>query len=177
MTEILLARPSVDYKASYIEAIREFEKEGTRPAWNYSNLEKQFDEYVGLLLARETDPFPGFVPQTDFWLIVDGCYVGRTGLRHHLNASLERFGGHIGYEIRPSMRRKGYGTLQLKLVLPRAWELGLKRVLITCDDDNIGSAKIIEHNGGVLQDKVDNARSTLTRRYWIQRPSIVMDGG
>lgn len=170
MPKILLARPSIGYKDSFIKAIREFEREGVRPPWHYERLDKNFDEYVEALLARETDPLPSFVPQTDYWLIVDGKYTGRSGLRHHLTTSLQRFGGHIGYEIRPSMRRKGYGTLQLKLVLPKAWELGLKRVLITCDDDNIGSAKIIENNGGIIIDKVDNGRDVLTRRYWITKP-------
>jgi predicted acetyltransferase len=170
MADVFLARPSIAYKASYIEAAHEFEKEGIRPPWHYEKLDRNFDEYVAAILARETEPLASFVPQTDYWLIVDGQYTGRCGLRHRLTPSLQRFGGHIGYQIRPSMRHKGYGTLQLKLLLPKAWELGLKRVMITCDDDNIGSAKIIENNGGILIDKVDNGRSALTRRYWIMQP-------
>jgi predicted acetyltransferase len=170
MNKPFLIRPSIEYKDSFIAAVREFEKEGIRPPWNYNKLEEHFDEFLEVLMARETEPLHGFVPQSDYWLIAEGEYAGHIGLRHHLNASLQRFGGHIGYQIRPSMRRKGYGILQLQLVLPKAWELGLKRVLITCDDNNIGSYKIIEANAGILWDKVDNERAVLTRRYWIKRP-------
>lgn len=164
---IFLSPPAVQYKDSFIAAMREFHREGRNPDWNFESLEAHFEEYVVVQLAREHDPLPGRVPQTDYWLIVDNIYAGRISIRHHLNSSLEKFGGHIGYDIRPSMRHKGYGTLQCRLALAKARERGLERVLITCDDDNIGSQKIIEANGGVLLDKVDNGRPTLTRRYWI----------
>lgn len=166
-----LTRPTIRYRDSFIEAVREFHAEGKLPPWNYTNLLNNFDEFVALIRERALDPPPGYVPQTDYWFIAEGVYAGRISLRHALNESLERFGGHIGYEIRPSMRRRGYGTLQLTLCLEQAWKRGLERVLITCDDDNIGSAKVIEANAGVLQDKIDNEREALTRRYWIERPS------
>jgi predicted acetyltransferase len=172
MSEPFLIRPRIDYKESFIAAVREFQKEGIRPPWHYDKLDEHFDEYVEALLARESEPLPNFVPQTDYWLIAEGVYAGRIGLRHYLNKALQRFGGHIGYQIQPSMRHKGYGSLQLKLVLPKAWALGLKRVLITCDDDNIASYKIIENNGGVIIDKINNGRAVLTRRYWIWRPKL-----
>ena len=165
-----LARPNIQYKDSFILATREFEEEGERPPWNYGVLEANFDEYVETLLANESSPFPGYVPQTTYWLIVDDLYAGTIDIRHHLTTNLRKFGGHIGYRIRPTMRRKNYGTLQLTLALPKTWDLGIERALITCDDDNIGSQKIIEANGGMLQDKVDNGRSSLTRRYWIEKP-------
>lgn len=171
MPEIFLSRPDEKYKASYLAAMREMETDNEpRPMrWKFEMLEEHFDEFVQMLLEDETDPVAGRVPQTAFWLIVDGEYAGRIDIRHSLTESLEKFGGHIGYDIRPKFRKKGYGTLQLKLALPHAWALGLERVLITCDDDNIGSIKIIETNGGVLQDKVDNGRHVLSRRYWIER--------
>jgi predicted acetyltransferase/catechol 2,3-dioxygenase-like lactoylglutathione lyase family enzyme len=162
-----LVRPATSYKHSYIQAVREFHAEGKNPAWNYENLEANFDEYVAMELAKETDSEAGYVPQTEFWLVVGEDYVGRISLRHHLNEKLALFGGHIGYEVRPSMRQRGYGTLMCRLVLDHARALNLNRVLITCDDDNIGSQKIIEANGGILQDKIDNGRESLTRRYWI----------
>jgi predicted acetyltransferase len=171
MTEPFLTRPIIEYQDSVIAAFREFEKEGRTPPWHYDMLNFHFDEFVETLLARETDPQEGLVPQTDYWLIADGEFAGEINIRHALTESLERFGGHIGYRVRPSMRKKGYGTLQLQLVLPYCWAMGLERVLITCDDDNIGSYKIIEANGGVLLDKIDNGRESLTRRYWISKPS------
>jgi predicted acetyltransferase len=165
-----LVRPCVEYQRSYVAAIYEYLAEGVRPPWNPEMIQQHFDEYVQTLLDRETDPLRGDVPQTDYWLIVDGAYCGDVNLRHHLTPELERYGGHIGYRIRPSMRRKGYGTLQCRLALEKARERGLERVLITCDDDNIGSSRIIEANGGVLLDRIDYGRAALVRRYWISIP-------
>ena len=167
MTTPFLSPPDVRYQDSYIAALREFFAEGRRPPWNFHMLADHFDEYVATLKENAVNPLPGRVPQTDYWLIAEGVFAGRASFRHHLNPSLERYGGHIGYEIRPSMRRRGYGTLLCKLVLDKVRKHGLKRVLITCDDDNIGSIKIIEANGGTLQDKIDNKRQSLTRRYWV----------
>ena len=107
------------------------------------------------------------VPATHFWLIDGQRYLGDLDLRHCLNDSLRRYGGHIGYTIRPSERRKGYGKLVCKLGIQEARKRGIDDILITCDDDNIASCKIIEANGGVLRDKIDNQRGVLTRRYWI----------
>jgi predicted acetyltransferase len=93
----------------------------------------------------------GFVPYHTFWLVQDETRIlGELRLRHRLTEMLAIEGGHIGYNIRPSERRKGYGTLQLRLGLEKARGLRLTRVLVTCDDDNLPSAKIIETNGGVL---------------------------
>jgi len=91
---------------------------------------------------------PGHVPQATFWLVRDG---------------------HIGYMIHPSERRKGYGTRILALALDEARRLGLERVLITCSPDNIGSARIIEKNGGIKDtDGVDPETGHATSRYWIE---------
>ncbi len=171
--EPFLSRPDICYQQSFIEATREFHAEGTKPPWHYDLLEKNFDEFVALRLSYENDPPPGYVPQSDYWLIAEGIFAGRISIRHQLNATLLRYGGHIGYEIRPSMRRRGYGTLQCALGLQKTWELGITRALITCDDDNIGSIRIIEANGGILQDKVDNGRGVLTRRYWVEKPEVL----
>jgi predicted acetyltransferase len=93
--------------------------------------------------------------------------LGTARLRHRLNESLRNAGGHIGYDIRPSERRKGYGNAILAMVLPRARELGLRRVLLTCAADNVASARIIERNGGVLESRgrLPDGRELL--RYWI----------
>lgn len=165
-----LAQPSADYKASFIEATYEYIRENLDISWNPRILEERFDEYVETMMAKTTDPMDGFVPETVFWLIVDGdIYAGELGVRHHLTDSLLRFGGHIGYKIRPTLRRKGYGTLMCKLGIEEAHKLGIDDILITCDDNNIGSKKIIEANGGILKDKVNNNRGVLTCRYWIRQ--------
>ncbi len=81
---------------------------------------------------------------------------------------LEREGGHIGYDVPPSERMKGYGTILLKHVLLKAKEMGIKKVLITCDADNIGSAKIIENNGGIYENEsISTESGKPVSRYWI----------
>lgn len=158
----------MQYKASYIAAAREFEAEKQPFRWKLDMLDAHFDEYVQILHEKETDPEPGAVPQTEYWLIVDGEYVGSLSLRHCLNDKLRQWGGHIGYRIRPSQRRKGYGLMQCQLGLEKARELGLERVLITCDDTNTASSKIIEAVGGVLEDTIITEDSPIPkRRYWV----------
>ena len=101
------------------------------------------------------------------WQIVEGdSYLGAIDLRHHLNAFLLDVGGHIGHSIRPSSRRRGLATWALGEVLPDARALGLDRVLVTCDDDTIGSARSIERNGGALED-IRTTDAGIKRRYWI----------
>ena len=99
----------------------------------------------------------------DYYWITDGAEtIGFLALRHRLNDYLLREGGHIGYSIRPSRRREGHALRALVLALPRAAALGLDRVLLTCDEDNLGSRLVIEKAGGVLEDiRADK------RRYWI----------
>jgi predicted acetyltransferase len=106
------------------------------------------------------------VHATHWWIVEDDSYLGAIDLRHYLNALLLDAGGHIGYSIRPSFRRRGLATWALGAVLPEARVLGLRRVLVTCGDDNIGSARSIERNGGVLED-VRTTGAGVKRRYWI----------
>ena len=97
----------------------------------------------------------------------DGKMVGIIDLRHHIDHPvLSVWGGHIGYSVRASQQRKGYGTEMLRLLLPMAAERGLKRVLITCTDGNIGSEKIIRKNGGVYEKSVTVEGETI-KRFWI----------
>jgi|GEM_PF-157516 len=109
-----------------------------------------------------------FVPQHTCWLVRAGRLLGEIRLRQWLTPPLENFGGHIGYVIRPSEWGKGYGTRMLALALEKARALGLPRVLLTCDDENIASARVIEKNGGVLDSRgVSPIDGKPTRRYWI----------
>jgi len=102
-----------------------------------------------------------------YWLITeDGTYLGAITLRHELNDFLLRAGGHIGYGIRPSARGRGLATWALQSVLVKAPALGLRKVLVTCGDSNLASARVIEKAGGVLED-VRETELGLTRCYWI----------
>ena len=130
-----------------------------------------FDEYVAVLarLDRGEPPLGRYVASTFLLAEVDGEVVGRTSIRHELNDFLRREGGHIGYCVLPPFRRRGYASEILRQSLERIWALGVDPVLVTCDDDNVGSATVIEAAGGVLEDVVDSEAGTPTRRYWISR--------
>jgi predicted acetyltransferase len=126
--------------------------------------------YLDLLghLREGTDLPPGCVPETFLFAFVGPRIVGRAAIRHTLNASLEREGGHIGYVVVPEFRRRGFASQILALAVRLANEqLGLNPVLVTCDDSNVGSIRVIEKNGGVLRDVVDG-RNERVRRYWIR---------
>jgi len=112
----------------------------------------------------------GYVPDSTFWLVDGDTYLGTGNIRHRLTPELEQFGGHIGYAIRPSYWNMGYGTLQLRLLLAEAAKLGLTHVLLTCDESNLASARVMEKCGGVWQDTIEQAIGgppRRTRRYWI----------
>jgi predicted acetyltransferase len=165
-----LTPPHVEYRESYLAALREFHAEGRNLEQDYATLVDHFPAYVRELATRAYDrQVSGRVPETFYWLIDDGIYCGRLTVRHYLTAQLLQFGGHIGYEIRPSQRRQGYGRLILKLGLVEARAHGITRALITCDDTNIASARIIEANGGQLENIILLPhRKVPTRRYWIE---------
>jgi predicted acetyltransferase len=111
----------------------------------------------------------GWVPSTFLVAEVEGQVVGRVSIRHELNAFLHQFGGHIGYGVRPGFRRRGYATDILRQSLAVAASIGLDRVLVTCDIDNVGSAKAIESCGGVLENVVPGpGGSVARRRYWVE---------
>ena len=113
------------------------------------------------------------MPSTFLFAFNGPRIVGRGSIRHELNDFLFRVGGHIGYTVVPEFRRRGYATQILRQLLTIARErFGLARVLVTCDDDNIGSIRTIEKNGGVLENVVSGVDLvTPKRRYWIDCPA------
>jgi predicted acetyltransferase len=126
-----------------------------------------FDEYLQMIDdQRHGRELGDFVAAT--WLLadVDGAVVGRSSIRFELNDHLLVQGGHIGYAVRPPYRRRGHATEILRQSVVVARASGVGRVLVTCDDDNLGSRKAIEANGGVLENVVDIDGVPL-RRYWI----------
>lgn len=132
-----------------------------------------FTTWVEWLLARADhahEPAPGWVHGTVLWVVEGDTYLGSVSLRHELNDYLLHEGGHIGYGIRPSARRRGLATWALGESLHAARRLGLARVLVTCDGDNVASARTIERNGGVLEDVRTRGEADgggPVRRYWI----------
>jgi len=168
-----LVRPGAGLRAPFLEAAYEYRDAGEEldpafPAyWNAS-----FEEYVKQLddLAQGRHlPF-SMVRSDTFWLLSgDGRLIGMSRLRGRLSRSLRIEGGHIGYTIRPSERRKGYGTRLCALTIEEARKTGkFTRLLITCDTRNTGSARIIEKNGGILENYVISPRSgRQVSRYWV----------
>jgi predicted acetyltransferase len=131
--------------------------------------------YLEVLDAQErgVNLPPGQVPSTFLLAFKEERIVGRVAIRHRLNDALLRVGGHIGYVVVPEFRRQGYATEMLRLALRIARDrLGLGRVLVTCDDDNVGSVRTIEKNGGVLESILTAPGiGRPTRRYWIDLAS------
>jgi len=109
----------------------------------------------------------GRVPASFLVAEVDGQIVGRVSIRHRLNEYLQQRGGHIGFGIRPEFRGQGFATEILIEALEFASDLGIERVLVTCDDTNIASSRVIEKCGGVLENIVDLENVEKFRRYWI----------
>jgi predicted acetyltransferase len=166
-----LVEPSKEMEAYFIEMAND-NMQANELRYKFAFEENfDFNSYIEKLHddSKAEKIKPGYVPSTTFWLVDDhGKILGVSRLRHYLLPHLEIEGGHIGYDVPPSERMKGYGTILLKHVLLKAEEMGINKVLITCDADNIGSAKIIKNNGGVYENEVTSTESGKpVSRYWI----------
>ena len=137
------------------------------PGGIFKNDYHDFDFYLSHLDIKE--PQNGKVPSSVFFLLDEerDRLLGAVDIRHSLNDALLRDGGHIGDGIRPSERRKGYATEMIRLALIECKKLGIDRVLMVCDKDNIGSARSIQKNGGVLENEIVGDEGKIEQRYWI----------
>jgi predicted acetyltransferase len=142
--------------------------EDARPFEDYVELLK--DQRLGLRLPE------GFVPDTCLFAFRGDEIVGRVSVRHRLNEHLLRVGGHIGYGVLPEYRGQGIATRLLRRGLEEARALGIGRVLVTCDDTNAASARVIEKCGGVLEDVTAVPGGVGKRRYWIGEGGSASDG-
>nr|WP_297621655.1 GNAT family N-acetyltransferase [Nocardia sp.] len=109
----------------------------------------------------------GIVPATFLLATVADVIVGRASIRHTLNDYLRQRGGHIGYAVLPEHRRRGYGTQILRRSIPIAQQLGIGDILISCDETNTGSRRIIESCAGQLESRLTWSDGTRILRYWI----------
>ena len=189
-----LTAPSERYEDSFLEAAAEFHKEG--------RLDSTYAEFLGYDLIRMQGHFRTFVCDLQnlsgsgghgksgysdqvCWLIDGEDYIGQASIRPELGTPyLITYGGHIGYSIRPSRRRRGYGTRILELAIEKCPSLGLEQVLVTCDSDNIASKKIIERNGGRFESAMTMAADVLRAegrasdkglqklRFWIDLSAV-----
>lgn len=164
-----LVKPSKKYEQSFMGAVDEYMAEGR--TYEALVLDEQ-GSFEGMIkyyadIEQGINLPKGYVPATEFWLVDGDKFIGRLSIRHQLNDYLTTFGGHIGYAIRPSERKKGYGSKALELGLVEAKKLGINKILITCNNTNIGSRKIIEKNGGVFEDERPKEGEAPILRYWI----------
>ncbi len=156
-----LAAPHPQYRDTFIDGAAEFDAEGRLDStyaaflgYDLPRLHRDFDSFVHDLtrMAHKARVRQAGYRDCVFWLVDDGRYVGQTSIRPELGTPyLITYGGHIGYSIRPSHRRQGYGRRILELALSQCARLGLQRALVTCDEDNTPSRRIIESNGGVFE--------------------------
>jgi predicted acetyltransferase len=168
---VRLFEPSIKLEEEFIAMVAEFTANGEHNTRFYDQAAGDFRKFVQDQLSwKKGENLPdGWVPASTFWLVRDdGVVLGTSSIRYELTEHLRNIGGQIGYNIRPNQRRKGYGTAILALTLQEAKKLGLERVLVTCDEGNVGSMKIIEQNGGELEDIYTNDElEQPKRRYWI----------
>ena len=171
---IELVKLTPEYKTQLFDMLTEWKEDIEQHPTNQSpwmifrNDFHDFDYYLENLEIKE-GAANGWVPDTTlFCLDKDrNIFVGAVNIRHYLNEGLLRSGGHIGDGIRPSERRKGYATAMIGLALKECKKLGIDRVLMCCDKENVGSAKSIQKNGGVLENEIEED-GTIEQRYWIQ---------
>jgi len=172
-----LVPPTTAVHASFLAAMAEFAAEGRGPGdgsmighdlgeygTTWSSPEG-FAAYVAHLReqTREDAPRPAHhVPSTTLWWVEGEEYLGRIALRHRLTPGLLEVGGHIGYDVRASARRRGHASAMLARMLPLAHRLGVDPALLTCQATNVASRRVIESNGGVLEDERDGML-----RFWI----------
>ena len=172
---LVLASPR--YQKSFVEALREGFRRGAgavkTPA-EIAEIDGDFPGYVARATQKTgmaTLPNGKTVPKVPFdvfWLVDGDTFIGEASVRYELNDWLIEAGGHIGYGIRPAFQRQGYGKLILELSLEKCRDYGIERALVSCDECNIASAKIIEANGGMFEDlRKDPFRERLVKRYWI----------
>ncbi len=174
MSASKLVKPSPEYKTSFLEALKEFHAEGRYKFLKADELDLNFDDFVIKLNEGKRHmhkPYADWVEpvtETSLWMVKDGEYIGIFNIRHRLNWHLEKWGGHINFVIRPTMRGKGFGKKILQKGMPYACYLGIDRALITIDPKNLAAEKIVEHCGGVFDNETQTTdKFPARKRYWL----------
>lgn len=163
-----LVRTSIEWKNEHEDYMKEWDESRITPSsFNVAGHE-DYETYLEALQIRESGDGK-WVPSTNYFLVgYNDRILAMVDIRHDLTDYLHNVGGHIGYGVRPAERRKGYATWILAEALKKCGELGIDRVLVTCNEDNIGSAKTIEKNGGIEDKSFIEEDGTVVRRFWIE---------
>lgn len=170
LNRVKLILPSIEYKDEIMNYRKEFiENQDSLDGTSYLINHTNFEEWLSSInnnLPNETVR-KGTVPATTFIVVSqEGSLIGMISIRHQLNDYLFHFGGHVGYSVRESERQKGLATEMLAMALNECKKLKISRILITCDKDNIASAKTILNNGGILENELLEEKK-IKQRYWI----------
>ena len=180
MEKLKLVRPTLEYKEQAIEYIEEFYQNNSS-IHGVGGLTKYLENYEGWLIRleeyRKPQPTKERVPNETFFLVreSDDKIIGMIDIRLELNEKLRRSGGHIGYSIRPTERRKGYNKINLYLALLECQKHGLKEVMLSCNKDNLGSARTIQTFDAKLEREFfdDEVYHCIEQVYWIDVDSAV----
>jgi len=170
MEGVSLIKPTVDLKDEYLDMIQDYTSNNQKPrpwtlnldANDFSAMIQKLDDFSNGIGLRENQ-----VEHSTYWLVHNNKVIGAVNIRHRLNDYLLKIDGHIGGAIRPSYRGKGYGSVMLALALEVAKNMGIKKVLITCNKDNIVSEKTIIINGGIFESEEIEDNGNIVRRFWI----------
>ena len=134
---------------------------------NNLDVSKTYEEWLDYLDFVEAGKHEIYLPSSTYFAVIDDEIVGIVDIRHRLNDALLKCGGHIGYSTHPQHRRKGYATQILRLALEKCKAMGIEKVLVTCNKENIGSQKTILNNGGVLENEYTDEKGQVTLRHWL----------
>lgn len=174
MSASKLIRPSVDYKDEYLAALEEYHAEGRYTYQDINLLSTDFETFIKELSTEKGYPHQPYqdwvepVPETVVWLVKDDTYIGTVDIRHRLNWHLEKWGGHVHFSIRPSMRGMGYGLKILKKAMPIINYLGIDKALITVNPEDEVAIRIVESCGAEFEEEtLATDKFPAMRRYWL----------
>ncbi|KMJ59956.1 GCN5 family acetyltransferase [Bacillus sp. LL01] len=174
VVNLTLVKPTTSLETAYLSFYQEW-KESKEPMvpWVISKDPSSFEEMVKERLNSEKGiGLPeGWIPDSTFWLLreEDQMILGVVNIRHQLTKTLMNAGGHIGYGIRPSERKKGYATKLLALSIEKTRELGVKDILVVCNEINEASRKTIMNNGGQKDKDFIEEDGNVVQRFWIRQ--------
>jgi len=165
-----LISPTTEHKQAALDFRQEFFNHGEESIDGGARLCKSpsYKFWLEVVEAAPTLVHETWVPSSIYFAVVNEKIVGIVHIRHDLNEHLLNVGGHIGYSVRPTERRKGYATEILRLALEKCRKLGIKKALVTCNSNNTGSEKVILKNGGVKENEFLEDNGTVVLRYWIE---------
>lgn len=175
MSAAKLEKPNIDHKESYLEALKEFHAEGRYTFLSIEEVENDFEGFIEKLNNGKRNlhkPYADWVepvPETVLWLTKDDEFIGTLNIRHRLNWHLEKWGGHLNFVVRPSMRGKGFGKKLLQKAKPFVAYLGIEKALITIDPRDESGNKIVQFCGGKLDTTLPATDKFPERnRYWME---------